>query len=161
MPAELLCSIVLVGSDRNGKRSRGLSRWSRDVRRWSWWRFNVDAWSFRGMIPFWTAQENDCENDIKNIIQSNQRLTNWDLLTERPRTSDLSESGRIATKQATNLRAVGSRQTLSRNDWPNTRTNTSTGRSQRSEVWSLRSRSGAKGLEPARSLEPTAEALKI
>ena len=31
--AELPCSIVLAGSDRNGRRSRGLSTWSRNVRK--------------------------------------------------------------------------------------------------------------------------------
>ena len=44
---------------------------------------------------------------MKSIIRSNQRLTNQDLPTKRPRLSDLSENGRIATKQATHLKAVG------------------------------------------------------
>ena len=59
MPAELPCSIVLAGSDRNGRRFRGLSGWSCNVRKWSWWRSDVDAWLFRKMILFWTAQKND------------------------------------------------------------------------------------------------------
>ena len=73
MPAELSCSIVLVGNDRNKRRSESLSKWSRNVQRWSWWKSNVDAWLFRKMIPSWTAQENDRDNNIKSISQSSSR----------------------------------------------------------------------------------------
>ena len=61
----------------------------------------------------------------------------------RPRSSDSSNRSWIATKRTTHLRAVGSRQTLPRNDWPNTRTSTNTARGLESvrgldqglEVW--------------------------
>ena len=109
---ELPCSIILAGSDRNGRRSKGLSRWPRNVCRWSWWRSDVDTWLFRGMIPSWTAQENDRKNDIESIIRSNQWSTNRDLpnkrlgTSEQPRTIDQSsDQGR-----ATHPRAIGSRQ---------------------------------------------------
>ena len=72
-----------------------------------------------------------------SIIQSNQQSTDWDLPTERPRTSDSSKSSRIATKRATHLKAVGLRQTLPRNDWPNARTSTNTARGLRSGSGSL------------------------
>ena len=43
--------------------------------------------------------------------QTNERTTENHWPTERPRSSNSSESGRIATKRATHLRAVGSRPT--------------------------------------------------
>ena len=77
------------------------------------------------MIPFWTAQENDCKNNIKSINQPNQQSTkrlnqptnqtskrptesHWPI--EQPRSSDSSENGRILTTQVTYLRAIGSQQ---------------------------------------------------
>ena len=107
------------------------------MHRWSWWRSDVDAWSFRGMIPSWTAQDNDRKNNIKNIIWSNQQSTDWDLPIKQQRARELSESGRIATKQTAHLRVVGLQQTLPRNNWPNMRTSTSTvrGLDQGLEVW--------------------------
>ena len=106
------------------------------------------------MILSWTAQKNDCENNIKSINWLNQQLINRDLSTKQAKTSDSFESGQIAIKRATYLRTIGSQQTLLRNNWPNTRTSMSTGKSQRSK-------SEARGLELARGQEPTAEALMI
>ena len=95
--AKLFCSIVLIDSDHNRKKFRGLSKWSRNMHTWSWWRFDVNAWLFKGIILSWTTQKKDCKNNIKNINwsrsksrlrpikpinQSNQQLTNW--LNHRP-----------------------------------------------------------------------------
>ena len=62
-------------------------------------------------------------NKVKNNQSSNK--TN-----DRPRTIKRSKAkcGRTAIKQTTHLRAVGSRQTLPKDDWSNTRTSTSTAR---------------------------------
>ena len=88
-------------------------------------------------------------NKVKNNQSSNR-------LNDRPRTikQPKAEYGRIATKRATHLRAVGSRESLPRNNWLYAGTSTSTARD-------LRSGSGARSLKPTRGQEPTAEALKI
>ena len=85
---------------------------------------------------------------------STNQTNNWPIKTEQSRISNLSKIGWIATKQATHLRAVGLQQILPRNDWPNTRTNTNTGRG-------LKSRPRARSLEPAKGLESSTKALKI
>ena len=158
-PAELPCSIVLAGSNRNRRKSRGLSRWSRNVRRWSWWRSNVDAWSFvssknnyvLNRSGKWLREQYEKHHPIKSTIDqsrpTNQATEVERLIRERSdcdKASNSSKSGRIAT------------------NWPNDWTNTSTSTSTPLEVGvGQRSRSGVKGLEPARGQEPTAEALKI
>ena len=131
--AELPCSIVLADSDRNGRRSRGLSRWSHNVHGWSWWRFDVDAWLFKGMILSWTAQENDRKNDIESIIQSNQQLTDWDQPNEwlgtskQPRIIDWpSDWGQTTHPKAVGLcNAVATRPMITwSNTWSGTWSNT-------------------------------------
>ena len=72
-PVELPYNIVLAGSDCNKKRSRGLSKWSRNVHKWSWYRSNIDAWLFKRMVPSWTAQKTDCENNIESMNRSGSR----------------------------------------------------------------------------------------
>ena len=65
------------------------------------------------MIPSWTAQENDCENNIESIIQLNQQLTNQDLPNEQSKTSKQPKTiNRLSNRgRATHPRAVKLQQT--------------------------------------------------
>ena len=112
----------------------------------------------------WLRSNTEKREHIKNHQQ-----------TERPRSSDSSESNQIATKQATHLRVVGlwptnitSNQTSkakndcfrnAKNDWLNKHNN-----KYNHFQHSMRSRTGgsswsrARGLEPVGGVEPTKEA---
>ena len=144
------------------------------MRKQSWWKSNVNTWSFvssendyvLNRLGEWSQEryrkhqpvEVGVEVKTDQTNQSIKPMINWlrptnqatkvkQFIQERSdcnKASNSSKSGRIAT------------------NWPNDWTNTSTSTSTPLEVGvGQRSGSEARGVEPARGQEPTAEALKI
>ena len=58
----------------------------------------------------------EAEDNRKRLRKGPESQTNKVANNHRPRSSDSSEHGQIATKQAIHLKTVGSRQTLPRNN---------------------------------------------